>query len=117
MLVLASNGFSAFFSLQHKKKQNTKRITKLNPSKKDEKKMYIYRVAQKKRPTWLDHNCSHKFQYFFTKLHTQFVQYLLMTVMQFECDINKTVEMVLIVKQQIFGLLCCFALHYLDEGC
>ena len=39
------------------------------------------------------------------------------TVMHCECDINKTDEMVFIVKQHIFGLLCCFALHYLDEGC
>ena len=80
-------------------------------------KYMTYRVAQNKRPAWLDHNCSLKIQYFVTKLHTQFVQYLLITVMHCECDINKTVEMVLIVKQQIFGLLCCFALHYLDEGC
>ena len=32
-------------------------------------------------------------------------------------DINKTVEMVLIVNQQIFGLSCRFALDYLDKGC
>ena len=74
-------------------------------------------MAQKKRHTLLDHNCSLNFQYFLTKLDTQIVQYLLITVMQFQCDINKTVEMVIIVKQQMFGLLCCFTLHYLDEGC
>ena len=77
----------------------------------------MYRVAKKKRHTLLDHNCSLNFQYFLTKLDTQIVQYLLITVMQFQCDINKTVEMVRIVKQQFFGLLSRFALHYLDEGC
>ena len=37
--------------------------------------------------------------------------------MNCECDMNKTVEMVRIVKPQVFGLLCRFALHYLAEGC
>ena len=40
-----------------------------------------------------------------------------MTVTKYQCDINKTVDMVLIVKQHISGLLYCFALQYLDEGC
>ena len=32
-------------------------------------------------------------------------------------DINTTVKIELILKQQMSGLLCRFALVYLDEGC
>ena len=59
---------------------------------------------------WLDHNCSLKIQYLFTKLYIQRVQYLLVAVMNFKCDINKTVEMVLIWKQNLSSLLFRFAL-------
>ena len=77
----------------------------------------LYRVDKKKRAAWLDHGCSLKIQYFSKILHMQFVQYLLNAVRNVEGDIKKTVKMVLIVKQQIFGLLCRFALQCLDEGC
>ena len=77
----------------------------------------IYRVDKKTRAAWLDHNCSLIIQYFVSKLHIiHFVQYLLITIMHCECDITKNVKMVFIVKQQIFGLSCRFALQCLAEG-
>ena len=43
-------------------------------------------MAQKKqkRAAWLDHDCSLKIQYFYTKLHIQFIHYLLKAVMNFQ---------------------------------
>ena len=58
-------------------------------------------------------DCSLNYLFF----HIHFVQQPLVVVMNFESDINKTIDMVLIVKQELFCLLCRFALQYLDEGC
>ena len=68
---------------------------------------------KKKRAAWLHHHFSLKIQYFVTKLHIQCVQHLLVAVMNFKYDINKTVEMVLIwnKKNVLFTIWFCSHLN------